>query len=175
MDSGLFQIKNQSCNAYVDLDPYSLLGFCHFQWEIILCTRFSILPPKALCPSSHTVFLKNIHFPLDKNHVVCGICQLCCSALRAHPPQCRCLHLRAPFSSPNRRTGVQTPTWFRVCFHNNSYWCWLPTTSSEAFTAYLAVPVALVSLVKSLCPWTHSLQSSHFISDLSALLLKGNL
>lgn len=173
MDSGLFQIENQSCNAYVDLDCYSLLGFCHFQWEIIPCTRFSILPPKALCLSSHTVFLKNIHFPLDKNHVVCGICQLCCSessssSVQMSSPSCSVFQ-------PNRRTGVQTPTWFRVCFHNNSYWCWLPSTSSEAFTAYLAVPVALVSLLKSLCPCTHSLQSSHFTSDLSALLLKGNL
>ena len=40
-----------------------------------------MLPSKALCPFSHTAFLKSIHFPLDEKYVVGGICQLCYSKI----------------------------------------------------------------------------------------------
>lgn len=69
------------------------------------------------------------------------------AALRPPPPQCRCLHCLALFSNSNRRTGIQTPTWFWVCFHNGFYCCQLP----EDFIPYFAVLVALVSPPKLLC------------------------
>lgn len=83
------------------------------------------------------------------------VCQLCCSESSSSPvqmssPSCFVFQPKHSVAMLLGRTGVPNSTWFQVGFHNSSYCCWLPATSSEALTPCLAVPVALVSPLRSL-------------------------
>lgn len=63
--------ENQSCNTYVERDPYRLLGLCHFQLSTIPQTQLSVLLPKVLSPANHTLFLKSVLISLWHRSTPC--------------------------------------------------------------------------------------------------------